>query len=292
MAFRELLSERTITIKMRPIALMLSINVLLASSKTHYLKVKKITSLLGIVDKMDISCGAPSTPWQLCQISLHSKDYKRRKDAFNCKASPGTPFDSQRDCQATRTLSGRGVTFHGDFDSRECGLTLYNVTKQDEGFWRWKCVTENIQGIKTDQNIYAEVAVNLDNAGIAYMLNQTSSGGAKFIPSEPNPEPFDRVLAVSELEDQTEMDSKYAINDVNVKQRSNYESISVLVIAIVSGSLCFVLVVLAFNIARRFYATSGASMKEDDVFFNVEPRERAESGELKRFSRVDSVIVV
>jgi len=165
---------------MRPIALILSINFLLASSKTHYLKVKKTTALLGIVDKMDISCGTPSTQWQLCQISLHSKDYKRRKDSFNCKVSPGTPFDWHRDCQATRVFSARGVTFHGDFRSRECGLTLHNVTKEDEGFWRWKCVTENVQGIRTDQNIYAEVAVNLDNAGIAYMLNQTSNGGDKF----------------------------------------------------------------------------------------------------------------
>ena len=63
---------------MRPIALILSINFLLASSKTHYLKVKKTTALLGIVDKMDISCGTPSTQWQRCQISLHSKDYKRQ----------------------------------------------------------------------------------------------------------------------------------------------------------------------------------------------------------------------
>jgi len=280
---------------MKPIALILSINFLLASSKTHYLKVKKITSKLGIIDKMDISCGTPSTPWQLCQISLHSKDYRRRKDSFDCKVSPGTPFDWHRDCHATRVFSARGVTFHGDFRSRECGLTLHNVTKQDEGFWRWKCVTENVQGIRTDQNIYAEVAVNLDNAGIAYMLNQTSNGGAKFSLSEPGR--FDRVLAVSELEDQTKINSKYATNNVtkttvDVQQRSNYESISVLVIAIVSGSLSFVLVVLAFNIARRFYTTSSASMKEDEVFFNVEPRERTGSGELKRFSRVDSVIVV
>ena len=78
--------------KMRPIALILSINFLLASSKTHYLKVKKTTALLGIVDKMDISCGTPSTQWQLCQISLHSKDYKRqaflmdfRKKSSDCE---------------------------------------------------------------------------------------------------------------------------------------------------------------------------------------------------------------